>query len=70
MLAIGIYYIDRSHNFYPCWTIANSKKEAINKALKWSITDQCLCTISEGDKKILFTDYAGNVCKKIKDCLC
>ena len=68
MLAIGVYYIDRSNHFFPCWDIANSKKEAITKAQKWSITNNCLCSISEGQRKILYTDFTGNVHNKVENC--
>ncbi|NMB98307.1 MAG: hypothetical protein GYA02_17155 [Clostridiaceae bacterium] len=69
MLTIGTFYIERSSNFAPCWDIANSKKEAIKKAKKWSITDKCLCSITKGNKKILFVDYTGQVYNRINKCL-
>ncbi|PLS19042.1 hypothetical protein CVD28_01155 [Bacillus sp. M6-12] len=49
-MIIGAYYIDRSHRHIPCWTIANTLKEALEKAKSWSLESNCYVSVSTTEK--------------------
>jgi hypothetical protein len=66
-MVIGAFYIDRSWRHVPCWTIANSLKEALQKAEEWALESNCYVSVSTTvkgkEKQLALFDEKG---KKIK----
>jgi hypothetical protein len=58
-MIIAAYYIDRSYRFSPCWTVANSLREAIHKARNWAIESNCYVSIESGGKQVKLFDENG-----------
>lgn len=52
-MIIAAYYINRSMRYAPCWTVANTLKEARQKAIKWARESNCYTSV-ETNNKILF----------------
>jgi len=58
-MIIGAYYIERSYRYSPCWTIANSEKEAVKKAIEWAKGSNCYVSVEFGNEQIALFDEKG-----------
>ncbi len=50
-MIIAAYYIDRSWRHSPCWTVANTLKQAKIIAKKWALESNCYTAIKTTNNK-------------------